>query len=129
MAGTYKNFLRLLEKWPLDSTKQKRDIGVHIREQIKLQFGAGGLRKPVDQENCDKQFYSLKKIVDNHYKTLYHRSSASSATGLNVEQCKQVLSDEYLEYLEDQRDKIILNVFNKPIELKKKPVDFKKLKL
>ncbi|XP_075222597.1 ubiquinol-cytochrome-c reductase complex assembly factor 2 [Lycorma delicatula] len=119
MAGNYKNFLRLLEKWPIDVTKKKRDIGVFIREQVKLNFTSGGINSTIDQEKCDRAFYSLKRLVDNHYKKLYHRSSFSSATGLNAEQCKTVLSDEFLDNLAEQRKKIIINILDKPLPIKK----------
>lgn len=104
-----------------------RDVGVHIREKIKLSFGSGGLKKPEDQEKCDRAFYSLKRLADNHHKTLYHRSSASCATGLNLEQCKSILSTEFLNYLEEQRSKYIFNVFEKSYELNK-PFNLKNYK-
>ncbi|RZF40159.1 hypothetical protein LSTR_LSTR010111 [Laodelphax striatellus] len=111
MAGTYKNFLRLLEKWPIDATKKKRDIGIHIREQLKLHFTASGELNPtISQEKCDRRFVSLKRLVDNHHKNVYRRSATSSATGLTAEQCNSVLSDEFLDHLAQQRKSILVKV-------------------
>lgn len=87
---------------------------------MKLNFTSGEINKKIDQEKCDRQFYSLKRLVDNHYKKLYNRSSVSSATGLNADQCKTVLSDEFLDHLADQRNKIVLNIFDKKISIKNK---------
>ncbi|XP_039282955.1 uncharacterized protein LOC120348769 [Nilaparvata lugens] len=87
------------------------DIGLHIREQLKLHFSASGELNPtICQEKCDRRFVSLKRLVDNHHKNVYRRSANSSATGLTAEQCNSVLSDEFLDHLAEQRKSVLIKV-------------------
>lgn len=112
-AGLYRRYLRLLEKWPADPTKQSRDLGKFLRDQIKLTFTAGELSSPVDQEKCLKTYETLNKIADNHYFEKYKRTLSSSATGLTPEQCKAVLSDDFLEFLKEDDESFITKVFKR----------------
>ncbi|XP_046402338.1 ubiquinol-cytochrome-c reductase complex assembly factor 2 isoform X2 [Ischnura elegans] len=86
MAGRYKIFLRLLESWPVDTTKKGRDLGQHIRKKITEAFPMGEA-STVNVEECEKVYLSLKKICENHYVNKYPRRYSSSASGLTHEQC------------------------------------------
>lgn len=101
MANNYRKFLKLLENWPVDTTKAERDFGIHIREQVKKAFTAGELFQG-DQEKCSRAHASLKRLSDDVYNQLYSRYSVSSASGLTGEQCKSVLSSDVLQYLEER---------------------------
>ena len=40
-GGAYKNFVRVLEKWPLDKNKQGKDLGESLRVLFSKSFPAG----------------------------------------------------------------------------------------
>ncbi|KAI4504098.1 hypothetical protein M0802_000569 [Mischocyttarus mexicanus] len=103
MAGNYRNFMKLLKSWPLDKTKLDRDLGQHIRDQVKLTFSKGDITTPVDQEQCNRYYASLKRIISNHYGQIYTRSYTSTASGLTAEQCNIALSPEMKEFLEEKK--------------------------
>ncbi|XP_076166531.1 ubiquinol-cytochrome c reductase complex assembly factor 2-like [Ptiloglossa arizonensis] len=98
--GSYKNYLQLLKCWPLDKSKVGRDLGEHIRDRVKLAFIKCEVYSQVDQEQCDRYYLSLKRIVSNQYGQTYAHSRNSSATGLNREQCNLLLTPDMLEHFE-----------------------------
>ncbi|XP_066589054.1 ubiquinol-cytochrome c reductase complex assembly factor 2 [Prorops nasuta] len=98
MAGNYKNFLKLLESWPLDKSKTGKDLGQHIRDQVKIAFSKGEISGPNNQDQCNRYFMSLKRLSSNIYGDTYVRLYTSTASGLSKEQCNLVLSPEMLEY-------------------------------
>lgn len=98
MANSYKKFLKLLELWPVDSSKAGRDLGQHIREQVKVAFKAGEINV-ADEAECSRINASLKRLADNHYGQMYVRESKVSSTGLSAEECGAALSNEFLEEL------------------------------
>lgn len=110
MAGTYKNFMKLLESWPLDKSKAGSDLGQHIRDQLKIAFVKGEAASQPNPEQCDRYYSSLKRISSNYYGQLYKRSLLSTASGLNREQCNLALTPEMLEYLKEE-DKGFLRRF------------------
>ncbi|XP_054261960.1 ubiquinol-cytochrome-c reductase complex assembly factor 2 [Macrosteles quadrilineatus] len=112
MASQYRNFLRLLESWPIDKTKTYRDLGLHIREQVKANFASGGISTNISEQECDQTYNSLKRLCDNYYGNLHVRHSRSSASGLTAEQCNSVLSTEFLEYL-DKNDSFLNRLIKK----------------
>ncbi|KAF7398889.1 hypothetical protein HZH66_006786 [Vespula vulgaris] len=118
MAGNYRNFMKLLESWPLDKSKPGRDLSQHIRDQVKLTFSKGDITTPVDQEQCDRYYASLKRITSNHYGQIYKRNLTSTASGLTAEQCNIALSPEMKEYLEEENKfflkKLISSIQNFP---------------
>ncbi|KAJ9579538.1 hypothetical protein L9F63_004797 [Diploptera punctata] len=98
MANSYRNFLKLLEHWPVDTTKLGRDFGQHIREQVKVAFKGGEL-KIVDEAECNRIHASLKRLANNHYGQMFVRENKVSSTGLSAEECGAILSNEFLEEL------------------------------
>ncbi|XP_015512855.2 ubiquinol-cytochrome-c reductase complex assembly factor 2 [Neodiprion pinetum] len=101
MAGFYKKYLTLLQSWPLDKSKVGKDLGQHIRDQVKLAFSKGDLNN-VDEKRCDSYYNSLERIASNRYGKLYKRSFNSTASGLTQEQCNAVLSPEFLELWQEE---------------------------
>ncbi|XP_076235205.1 ubiquinol-cytochrome c reductase complex assembly factor 2-like [Calliopsis andreniformis] len=101
MAGTYKNYMKLLESWPLDKAKAGRDLGQHIRDQIKIAFTKGESDNQLNREVCDRYYMSLKRITSNYHGQIYQRIYTSSASGLTAEQCNLALSPELLQYLNE----------------------------
>ncbi|XP_075982518.1 putative receptor-type tyrosine-protein phosphatase mosPTP-1 [Anticarsia gemmatalis] len=101
MTTQYKKFTRLIAKWPLDSTKGDRDLGKFIRDKVKVAFDSKE-KQNLDSELCNRQYNSLNKLADNHYKNKYKRKHSSTATGLTTEECNLILSNEVLDYLKEE---------------------------
>lgn len=66
MSAHYKKFLQLLEKWPVDKTKQGRDLGQHLRDQLKGLLGSSNIISVKDQK-FEKQFQSLENLATDKY--------------------------------------------------------------
>lgn len=94
--------MKLLEKWPVDKRKTGRDLGEHLRNQLKAVINPTDVTTKVS-DNLQKQTESLERLANNVYANKYKRSLTSTATGLTAEQCSQVLSSEFLAYLNDER--------------------------
>lgn len=79
-----------------------RDLGEHLREQLKTTLRSTS--KTIQSDDIlNKQFEALERISNNVYATKYKRARNSTATGLSGEQCNQVLSSEFLEYLNEDK--------------------------
>lgn len=87
-----------------------RDLGQHIRDQLKIAFAKGEATTQPNPEQCNRYYSSLKRISSNYYGHLYKRSLLSTASGLNKEQCNLALTPEMLEYLKEE-DKGIFDHF------------------
>ncbi|CAD6240882.1 GSCOCG00008972001-RA-CDS [Cotesia congregata] len=109
MAGTYKNYMKLLEAWPADKSKPGRDLGQYIRDRIKLEFSTNKVRSQAEKEECDRNYTSLQRISSNHYAKLYPRKLNSSGTGLSYEQCNCALSPEVLEIYTRPHTPVMVN--------------------
>ncbi|XP_069694901.1 ubiquinol-cytochrome c reductase complex assembly factor 2 [Periplaneta americana] len=112
MAKSYKQFLHLLENWPADTTKIGRDLGQHLRQQVKEAFKAGEINQ-VNEEECNKVYASLKRLSDNEYGQMYQRKSNSCASGLTADECKALLSTEFLEELKQSEQGFFSKLFYK----------------
>lgn len=120
MSQNYKRFLALLEKWPVDKTKQGRDLGHFLRQKLTENYSAEIVSASQSPKNIDIQLESLENLVKNIHHDKYTRKFNSTSTGLTGkqlilinlfshmyqnnfsilgEQCRQVLSTEFLEYL------------------------------
>ncbi|XP_043274410.1 ubiquinol-cytochrome-c reductase complex assembly factor 2 [Venturia canescens] len=116
MAGSYKNFMKLLEAWPLDKSKAGRDLGQHIRDNLKVAF-AKGPHSEINQEQCDRYYNSLKRLASNYYGQHYPRTNKSTASGLSAEECNIALSPEFEEYFKEEELGILKRNF---VRLKKR---------
>lgn len=113
MAGNYKNFMKLLESWPLDKSKAGSDLGQHIRDHVKIAFAKGEAASQPNPEQCNRYYSSLKRISSNHHGQLYKRSLFSTASGLNREQCNLALTPEMLEYMEKEDKGIFRRIYGR----------------
>lgn len=77
-----------------------RDLGEHIRKHIKSLTNPASLTSEATTA-ITIQIDSLERLANNVYGKQYKRIHNSSATGLSVEQCNQVLSSEFLQYLKE----------------------------
>ncbi|CAL1265646.1 unnamed protein product [Larinioides sclopetarius] len=120
MAGAlYKNYLRVCEKWGVDPTKKGRDLGEFIRQQIGKEFSQGEASNIQNLKECEKKLESLNRLASNHYGKQFKRSKYATATGLSLEECKQLLSTEGLERINRSKLSILERV---KILLNKKPL-------
>ncbi|XP_030821456.1 ubiquinol-cytochrome-c reductase complex assembly factor 2 isoform X2 [Camarhynchus parvulus] len=90
-ASRYRRFLRLCEEWPVEETKQQRDLGSFLRQKIP------------DPEACDQMYESLVKIHTNFYKNKYPRLKDTTFTGVTVEDCRTILATDILRQMEDRK--------------------------
>ncbi|XP_035779990.1 ubiquinol-cytochrome-c reductase complex assembly factor 2-like [Anopheles albimanus] len=102
MSQHYKNFLSLLERWPLDKSKVGRDLGQYLRDQLKAVLGSSNIIA-VKDERLNGQFRALENIVNDVHAKKYPRTLSSTATGLSGEQCREVLSTEFLQILQNRQ--------------------------
>lgn len=87
-----------------------RDIATYIRTEVQKAFVE---RKfDANPEQCDKSYLALKRIVEDYHFNLYKRHSTSSATGLTSDQCRQILSPEFLDALEKQEQGLFRRIFS-----------------
>ncbi|KAF8773949.1 ubiquinol-cytochrome-c reductase complex assembly factor 2-like [Argiope bruennichi] len=120
MAGAlYKNYLRVCEKWGVDPTKKGRDLGEFIRQQVAKEFNRGEASNIQNLKECEKKLESLNRIASNYYGKQFQRSKYATATGLTLEECKQVLSTEGLQKINRSKLSFLERV---KILLEKKPV-------
>ncbi|XP_034833866.1 probable methyltransferase-like protein 15 homolog [Maniola hyperantus] len=113
MTSQYKKFTKLLVKWPVDASKGERDLGKFIRDKVKAAFESD--KANLDSELCTRQYNSLTKLADNHYRNKYKRTKHSTATGLSEEECQLILSSEVLDYLKEENKVLgVRKVHTKP---------------
>lgn len=78
-----------------------RDLGRYLRDNVKKFFDQGEVTS-LDENKCLKKLNALERLCANTHFTKYKRELNSSSTGLTSNQCSQVLSSDFLEYLENQ---------------------------
>uniref|UniRef100_A0A182KA29 Mitochondrial nucleoid factor 1 n=1 Tax=Anopheles christyi TaxID=43041 RepID=A0A182KA29_9DIPT len=103
MSQHYKNFLSLLERWPVDKSKVGRDLGQYLRDQLTAVLGSSNI-VAVKDDRLQRQFHSLENIVNDVNAKRYARTLKSTATGLTGEQCREVLSTDFLQILHNKKD-------------------------
>lgn len=77
-------------------------MGNYLRIKLSEVFKDSAIvsSKPSDQET-DKQFQALENIINNVHQKAYPRENKATSTGLTGDQCRQILSSEFLEYLKE----------------------------
>ncbi|XP_033114314.1 ubiquinol-cytochrome-c reductase complex assembly factor 2-like [Anneissia japonica] len=101
MAVRYRSFLRLCQNWPLDPTKEGRDIAVHIRRKVAEGFRHGENTK-VDEVECQRVYTALEKLSTNYYKNKYPTvKNVTGALGVDVEDCKLAMSTDSIRELDE----------------------------
>lgn len=81
-----------------------RDLGEHLRIFINQAYKENKFEE--HPKYWDRQYLSIKRLVDNVHKNKYKRSLSSSATGLSREECHTVLSTEVLQELEKEEKSV-----------------------
>lgn len=73
-----------------------------MRDQLKFLLGSPNIIAVKDHK-LDIQFKSLEILANNINFKKYPRRLNSTASGLSAEQCNQVLSSEFLEYMNEEK--------------------------
>ncbi|XP_059618230.1 ubiquinol-cytochrome-c reductase complex assembly factor 2 [Phlebotomus argentipes] len=98
MSANYRRFLKILEKWPVDKSKAGRDLAEDLRDQLKNLL-VREQETNFNAEKFTKELDALSRIEKSVHGKSYARNFKTTATGLTGEQCNQVLSSEFLEYM------------------------------
>jgi hypothetical protein len=96
MSGAYRNFIKVLEKWPLDSAKKGKDIGEAIRLLLTSHFPSGPTSVLQDEKYINRQIQSSKLLSDNHFLNQNPRVYDSTFTGVEHEHLKTITSTEMM---------------------------------
>ena len=96
MGTRYKQFVRLLDNWPLDLDKQGRDLAVYLRERVGHAFRQGEATRISNPQECDRTLKALNGISSNMYRDMYPRLRKGTANGMATEQLRQITSTEWI---------------------------------
>ncbi|XP_038052122.1 ubiquinol-cytochrome-c reductase complex assembly factor 2-like [Patiria miniata] len=99
-ASRYRKFLRLIEEWPVDSSKKGRDLATHIRQRVAKEFSRGENTK-IDEKSCDKKYEALTRIHKDFYRQKYPRMHDTSATGSSAEDCHRVMASDTIDEMNE----------------------------
>jgi len=100
-GGAYKNFVRVLEKWPLDKNKQGKDLGESLRVLFSKSFPAGST-SVVNEKAIQKQIFALEALISDKSFKAYPRESKSTFTGLDYETLMQITTTEMMQQASEQ---------------------------
>ena len=99
-AQLYRRWMTLCKNWGVDTTKQGRDLGQHIRNQVAEQFKHGEMTKIPDAKDCEDKLKCLERIcADKYFKST--DSEMPSSTGATGEESYAMISNEGLDQFED----------------------------
>lgn len=90
-----------------------RDLGEHLRKFINQAYKENKFEE--HPKYWDRQYLSIKRLIDNVHKNKYNRSLSSSATGLTKEECHTILSTEVLQELEKEEKSALKKII--PFEI------------
>ena len=112
MATRYKKFLQICQMWPLDPSKQGRDIGVQLRQQVGEAFRLGEASQIADSAKCDAYYEALRRIVTNHHGNKFHRARVTGAMGFPADKISQIMSTNMLALANERRPGMIKQAWN-----------------
>lgn len=78
-------------------------MGQYLRDQLTAVLGSSNI-VAVKNDRLQRQFHSLENIVNDVHANRYPRTLKSTATGLTGEQCREVLSTEFLEIIQKKKE-------------------------
>ena len=101
----FKEFIFLFKTWPVDATKTRRCLGEYLRKEFNKSFKQGDLSDNIDVKYWSKVLSDLKPIANNEYFAKYPRQKAVGALGLGREQCKILVSNDFMQKPEEPEKK------------------------
>jgi len=96
-GGSYKSFMRVLEKWPLDKNKQGKDLGESLRVLFSKNFPSGSTSVVKDEKSVQRQIVALEALISDQSLNSHPRSSKSTFTGLDYETLTQITTTEMMQ--------------------------------
>ena len=90
----FREAVKLLKIWPVDTLKTGRCLGEMIRRQISQDFKKGELTETVNTAHWNKVLADLRPLANNEFLKKYPRTKQVGATGISVEACRLVVSNE-----------------------------------
>jgi len=96
MSGSYPRFIKVLEKWPVDSAKKGKDLGEALRTMFGKTYPQGSVSVVEDEKNLNRQLDALQRLVDNTHLEQNPRTSNSTFTGLEQEVLHQITTTEMM---------------------------------
>jgi len=102
-GGTaYRNFVRVLEKWPLDKNKQGKDLGENLRVLFSKTFPSGSSsvvnEKVINNQSvisC-RQISALDSLISNKSLKAHPRELKNTFTGLDLETLSKITTTEMM---------------------------------
>jgi len=105
MSGrSYANFVKILEKWPLDPNKKGKDIGQSLRQLFSHNFPLGST-SVVDEKEINKQILALESLVENKSQATFPCKYNTSFTLLDQETLSGITSTELMGQLTGEAEK------------------------
>merc|ERR1711874_76864 len=95
MSQSYRSFVKVLEKWPVDPTKKGKDVGEAIRRFVKKNYPQGG-SSLVEEAALSRQAASLQRLVDNQHKEANPREGEATFTAVSREHLRQITDVEFM---------------------------------
>ena len=95
--------MQIISRWPIDASKEGRDLSVNIRGRIGLLFPKGEFSNLQNTQvpAIEREIESLERIINNTHKKKFSRNAEgySTASGLPIEALRQATSTEFLKAL------------------------------
>ncbi|VDO41451.1 unnamed protein product [Haemonchus placei] len=89
----YKQYVRLITKWPKDEFKSpERDLAVFLDNEIEKHFNTKPTR--MDMGLCERRYQALEQISSNTTAKLYPHQYKSGVFGLNLQQLQEANTEE-----------------------------------
>lgn len=95
--------MQVISRWPLDPTKEGRDLAVYIRARVAGHFPSGELSEldPSKVSSLEKEIQALERLVNNTNKYRYaNLDNTSTASGLTVETLSRATSSQMFNELD-----------------------------
>eukprot|EP00088_Acartia_fossae_P027205 TRINITY_DN27950_c0_g2_i1.p1 TRINITY_DN27950_c0_g2~~TRINITY_DN27950_c0_g2_i1.p1 ORF type:complete len:147 (+),score=11.82 TRINITY_DN27950_c0_g2_i1:58-441(+) len=103
-SQTYRNFIKVIEKWPLDKSKEGKDIGEGLRLLLSSNFPSGPNSVLSDERHMKRQIEAAKFLAEDRLLKKYPRIYDSTFTGLPIEDLTQITSVEVLGQMTENAD-------------------------
>lgn len=96
---SYRNYLKLLEKWPINHHKGDLDFGKYLRTYVEKEFPNKDSSPPVtSQRILRERLESLNRIADNyHFKKYKRQFPNSTVTEGDKETLQEAARQESIE--------------------------------
>ncbi|CAB3409624.1 unnamed protein product [Caenorhabditis bovis] len=90
----YKQYLRLISKWPKDPFKSpERDFANFLSKDVERQFKEAK-SIPFDSALCEKRLNALEQLLNNEVVKKYPNNFTSGVFGLKLEDLQRASSEE-----------------------------------